>query len=826
MKKVMLLAMISMFLMLGSLLLNPAYAVPVIKRRDTVAHTDSFVQATIEGGGPETVDPAWCYDTASGELIDNVYDKLLAFDGEVLDKFVPELALCYDIENITGTTSPEGLPLYYRYTFRIRGTSGNFTLEAAGSNPYPGTGSPLGCTFNIASCALWPDVVGKIATVESWTDNDDDLLSPCDYIIIKIWIGCDWWLIIEVHVEEKTPGGSFICLEQAPKFHSIGYTLTPADVEYTFERAMVQDRIGGPTWMFYEPLLNTWGAEGLGDIGNCTHPGPDVALVGNMIDHAVESNATHVMFNIGFPGIYAPFLQILTQSWSGILSKAWVNDYVIGDLTLPDWPGEWGDHSGWICYHYPAVSPLDTPIPPIMCGTGAFKYVILNTDEMYWSVTKFDAYWRGWPSNWPASPYPTDPNKNIKPAGYVTDAKVTWAFTWPLRSAMFLAGDCDIVAVPRENIGSIIGQDGVRCTYPLPSLSVGNMFFTFDLDPTSAYENVYESGFHEDGMPRDFFGNALWGIHTRLGFTYAFDFDTYLATTFLGEAIAPATAIIPGLLCYNPSIPAYKFNLTASEEEFKKVPGLWDTGFTLNILYNSGNIARKNAALMVAANVALLGNTKFHVNAVPLDWPTILGAIVAHQIAMFSIGWMADYPDPHNFAFPFYHSQGTFAAAQNYDNPTMDALIETGIRAAPALRCAIYDSIQSLARQETPSFPIYDAIGRHFERDWVCGWYYNTIYSGTLFYNLWRWYYQPQAAASYAPYVVSNRYPSDVNYDGKVDMKDVGWVCKAYGSYYGPPPHARWNFRCDVSNDRKVDMKDVGFVCQKYGAVSLVWTPP
>ena len=51
--------------------------------------------------------------------------------------------------------------------------------------------------------------------------------------------------------------------------------------------------------------------------------------------------------------------------------------------------------------------------------------------------------------------------------------------------------------------------------------------------------------------------------------------------------------------------------------------------------------------------------------------------------------------------------------------------------------------------------------------------------------------------------------PGDVNYDGKVDVKDVGIVSKAFGSYFYTES---WNPRADVNDDGKVDMKDVGEV--------------
>jgi hypothetical protein len=50
--------------------------------------------------------------------------------------------------------------------------------------------------------------------------------------------------------------------------------------------------------------------------------------------------------------------------------------------------------------------------------------------------------------------------------------------------------------------------------------------------------------------------------------------------------------------------------------------------------------------------------------------------------------------------------------------------------------------------------------------------------------------------------------------DGRIDMKDIAVVCKAYGSVPGSP---RWNPACDFNNDGRIDMKDIAFVCRCYG---------
>lgn len=69
----------------------------------------TFVVAESEVG-IDTLDPALAYDTASGEIIQNVYETLVFYDGEATDKFVPQLA-----EEMP-TVSEDGTV----YTFKIR----------------------------------------------------------------------------------------------------------------------------------------------------------------------------------------------------------------------------------------------------------------------------------------------------------------------------------------------------------------------------------------------------------------------------------------------------------------------------------------------------------------------------------------------------------------------------------------------------------------------------------------------------------------------------------------------------------------------------------
>jgi peptide/nickel transport system substrate-binding protein len=179
-------------------------------------------------------------------------------------------------------------------------------------------------------------------------------------------------------------------------------TVTPTDVEYTFERGMVLEPGDNPQWMFYEPLLN--GATMTYIDGHDVDPEGNLterAWVGWAIDEAVESNSTHLWFNLAFPGVYAPFMQILSQQWSSIICKDWANS-----LGRPsNWNGDWGvDHTAYYAYHYPSgPPPLDYNGPAVM-GSGPFELAHLDPTLHYWDVNRFTGYWRGWGSG-PAPNY-------------------------------------------------------------------------------------------------------------------------------------------------------------------------------------------------------------------------------------------------------------------------------------------------------------------------------------------------------------------------------------------------------------------------------------
>ncbi len=582
----------------------------------------------------------------------------------------------------------------------------------------------------------------------------------------------------------------YFLIREGVKFQD-GSTLTTADVEYSFERAMVQDRSGGPVWMLNLPLFG----EGWPD----KTAWPEAP--GNPIDTAVESNSTWVWFNLAMP--YPPFMQILCGSWASLLSKAWCS-------TIPnEWDGDWSD---WKAYEDPDNSPLDAA-GNVMCGTGPYMLDYLRT----WGDWRIVAFNKDivWPTGYdPAGPNPTHSYEYWQgwPAAhcsrYLEDVKNLVTYLWGPRRTSFLAGTADEVYVPTAYLPQMelnwpttwdpdammrldAGGDpeyyatGIECLPGIPTLTIdAAMFFTFDVNPASPYVGT---GSFPNGIPLDFFSDA----RIRKAFAYCFDYDEFLEDIYWGEAEQPPSCVIRGLLYHNPANPKYDFNLTKARELFMNASAdptspayqVWDLGFTMTITYNNGHIPRQTAATMMkigVENLFALGPDGIAdtgdeapgtavISMLGLTGPAFESDLRARFMPLFMTGWIADYPDPHNFVVPYMHTYGDFTRFQHYSNSTVDALIEQGITTpdGPA-RQAIYETLQLMYFQDCPSVCLAQALKRHWERDWVQGWYHNPLYPGQkYFYHLWK------------------GLNGDINGDNKVNILDFGEIS---GHWYPGPP--------------------------------------
>lgn len=682
-----LVALAAICLFLVSLLAVPGHAI------QPPVDTSTYWVGTI--GQPRRVDPARAYDTASAELIQNVYETLVYFS----DKPRPDYS--YMSINVTDVgyadlSHFEGV-LAETWWFETRGDGGVslcFKIK---------TGIPF----------------------QPWYAANGSLI--CEYMDIY-------------------------------------------DVEYSFKRMLVHDMIGAPSWMIALPftghMFPGWDIDEDEDTMNTIEPvgvdGRGERLMRDLINNAITVyNETVIKFNM-LPGKTWPevaLLQIFAESWGSIVSK----DFCIEHGC---WDGSFAD--GWSTLYRCMPSYLYTPLDryysakskytagdhdvPAMCGTGPYmsrKVGSTYGNKVDWDTATLTWYARAW-ENFPGVPADFQTYRG----GWVTPGigphsirtiKVQGIPEWPTRKMMFLKGDFDSVAVPRANMWDLLkeGQqyeplEGIRLYYDAPALSNDAMFYCLTVDPTSPY--VPKVGTGATAVPKpDLFSD----VHMRRAFNYALNFTTYLRDAWWGEAWQQASWWVDGLQppeAKNTTLVPYNYDPAMMAAELQQAWGgeVWNKGFEIPILYNLGNDQRKIAAEMIRDAFLTLGS-KFKVVVVGVDWPVILDYMELFYMPIYFIGWLADFAHPDNFARPFMHSHGDFSFYQNYSDPYVDNLIDTAIITTDIpTQCAMYQELQYIYWRDAVSLPIMQGLGRRWEREWVRGWYYNQLYPGLLFYDLWK----------------------------------------------------------------------------------------
>ncbi|MGI6694432.1 MAG: ABC transporter substrate-binding protein [Limnochordia bacterium] len=568
-------------------------------------------------GGPQTLDPAAAYDTASGEIIHHVYDNLFTYIDGDLDKMGPMLAT-------------------------------------------------------------------EVPTVENGLMSEDGRT-------IRVPI------------------------RQGVKFHD-GSVLTAEDVKYTFIRGMLADPAGGPMWMFFEPLLGVQTmadviamAGGPSDFADINEVDPEILRKAyDLVDATIEVDGNDVIFKLVDP--YPPFLNILAKggSWASILNKDWM-------IANGAWDGNPDTWAKWYDQALEEMTLYDKAN-----GTGPFKLDAWDKSGAQVLLSRFDDYWQG-----PAA---------------LKSAVIKNIPEFSTRLLMLRAGDADAIYVGQQDLPQVKAIPNVTVVEGLPQITNTVLFFSFTI-PIEGNEDLVGSGkLDGNGIPSDFFAD----VNVRKAFAYSFDFDAYLNEVALGAGQIPKGPFPQSLPYVNQDQEYYYNDLEKATEYFKKAfdGEVWEKGFKVGIVYNTGNDARKTALEILEYNIERI-NPKFQVDVIGLEWATVLDRLRSASLPIFVMGWLADFPDTHNFAVPFMHSAGTFAGycgqgLIDLAKEKFDGLIAAGIKATdPAEREKIYFELQKMYVDLAIGMPFMEATTHRVMRDWVQGFEYCPAYSAQYdLYNI------------------------------------------------------------------------------------------
>ncbi len=470
-------------------------------------------------------------------------------------------------------------------------------------------------------------------------------------------------------------------IRKGVKFHS-GNPLTPEVARYSFLRNMITDPDGGPMWMLFMPIFGEQSSRD-GD-GN-------IILDFAALSKAITVSGDKLIIKLAKP--FPPFLSILAGTWASIVDR----DFAIKN-------GDWdGKEATWKQFNMPATG--KEKLYNIASGTGPYKLVRWQKGTEV-ALERNNAYW------------------GKKPA--LAKAFYKIVEEWSTRKLMLLQGDADSVVVDAMYYDEMNKEAGLKAYKNLKELGVRGIGFNQMIEATDN-PYIYSGKLDGNGVPPDFFADK----NVRMAFISSWNQKEYLQDILAGYGADVVTPIVEGLPFYNPNLLEKRpeYNLRKAADYMKRAWGgkVWEKGFQLDLLYNSGNEVREAAMKMLAENIMMI-NPKFKVNVRGVEWATYVDLQRNRRLSSFNIGWGADYPDPDNFVNPYMYSQGLYGGRCAYNNAEADKLIEeAAVELDPAKRKAMYYRLQDIWLEDAVGIMQHQPIRINYFKDWVKGYVFHPM---------------------------------------------------------------------------------------------------
>ena len=335
------------------------------------------------------------------------------------------------------------------------------------------------------------------------------------------------------------------------------------------------------------------------------------------------------------------------------------------------------------------------------------------------------------------------------------------------RQLAIMAGDVDSIYVPATNAFDFVDKDAWLNERMLVNTKEG---ISLRADTSLAVSGMqmnfkWKSGDFTPFANKDF----------RYAFCYAFDYTTYINTVANGFADQGRGPIPQGLLPY-PDLFQFSYNPDMAKEYFGKAKdaGAFNEGLKMTIYYNSGNEARKQGSLLLKDGIEKL-DAGISVTVQELDWPTFLAKMRSKELPILFVAWAPDYADPDDYAVPFCHGEyGTHAINIGYNNPEVNRMIEeAAIERDAQKRVELYKAVERQVVEDAPYIWISEPMAITCQRDWVKGWFYNSMYGDQHTTPLAYGMYKDPAAPNPDTFTHATI--------GDVDSMDPAWDYESFG---------------------------------------------
>ncbi len=202
-------------------------------------------------------------------------------------------------------------------------------------------------------------------------------------------------------------------------------------------------------------------------------------------------------------------------------------------------------------------------------------------------------------------------------------------------------------------------------------------------------------------------------VKVRQAFNYAVDKAT-LAKVLLQDQVASAKGILPpSFPGYNPAVQGYEYDQEKARQllrESKYGENLDE--FPHIVLTLPGSFGAPVSPVMEAILQMWRETLGIEIEILQTEWAIFLQDLHQRRFQMFGgLGWVADYPDPHNFLDMLFHSESSNNNSR-YSNSAVDAILEQArVELDEDARFELYHQAENMILEDAPWVPLWHGEG-------------------------------------------------------------------------------------------------------------------
>jgi oligopeptide transport system substrate-binding protein len=225
--------------------------------------------------------------------------------------------------------------------------------------------------------------------------------------------------------------------------------------------------------------------------------------------------------------------------------------------------------------------------------------------------------------------------------------------------------------------------------------------------------SLYYIGFNTAQPPFD-------DVNVRRAFCHAVDKER-ITEVILRDMLNEANGILP------PGMPGYNGALEGLDYDVEEAIDLIATS-------KYGDVSNLPPITLTVEGYG--NNIPSYLGAIIQEWQQNLGVEISvrqlepenflynlkeEKDEMFIVGWIADYPDPHNFLDILFHT-GSEVNISEYSNPDLDALLDqAAIEQDESVRLAMYQQAEQLVVGDAPCLPLFHGTNYILVKPYVKG---------------------------------------------------------------------------------------------------------